>query len=165
MRFCCLFLLLACLGAGAQEAPPELLVDAGQCLATAKQDWFDLAHRKAATLELGSVTDPAAHHGEQMLYVVDYNTPYHSDGTVFPFQVTSDKHHRVLRLLFTTGFRQSNDGSQRIELVNSPFGGIGTHEEIISAIHQIGFETFKIPVSQLQERPDSVSCELGNGLP
>jgi hypothetical protein len=159
-----LFLLLACISAGAQEAPPELLVDAGQCLGTAKQDWLNLAHRQGTTVELGSVTDAAAHSGNQMLYVVDYITAYHSEGTVFPFQVEGDKRHRVLRLLFTTRFRQSDDGSQRIEIVDSPFGGIGTHDEIVSAIRQIGFETFKIPVAQLQAHPDSVSCDSENGL-
>src|ERR1700749_2189012 len=48
-----LILLLTCLSAGAQEAPPDLLVDAGQCLGTAKQDWLDLTHRKSTTVELG----------------------------------------------------------------------------------------------------------------
>lgn len=194
MRFF-LILLLTCLSAGAQDAPPDLLVDAGQCLGAAKHDWLDLAHRKAATVELGSVegtrlqdqtqalpdypTRPAgapAHRVEQVLYVVDY-TPYHSEGTVFPhsegtvfpFLVAGDKHHRVLRLLFTIGFRQvfsPDDTSSRIELVDPPYGGIGTHDEIISAIRQIGFETFKIPVTQLQKPPaDSVSCEMENELP
>jgi hypothetical protein len=188
-------LLLTCLSAGAQDAPPDLLVDAGQCLGTAKQDWLDLAHRKAATVELGSVdrrrlqdqthavpdydTRPAgaaAHRVEQVLYVVDYITPDHSEaavfphseGTVFPFLVAGDKKHRVLRLLFTIRFRQvffPDSGSQRIELVDPPYGGIGTHDEIISAIRQIGFKTFKLPVTQLQKPPASVSCEMENELP
>jgi hypothetical protein len=159
-----LILLLTGLSAGAQQAPPDLLVHAGQCLGTAKQDWLDLAHRNAATVELGSVTVAGDHRGEQMLYVVDYITPYHSEGTVFLFMVGGDKHQRVLRLLFPTKFRQSDDGSQRIELVDPPFGGIGTHDGIISAIRQVGFETFKIPVAQLQKPPDSVSCESANEL-
>jgi hypothetical protein len=107
---------------------------------------------------------------------VDYITPDHSDGTVFPhsegtvfpFLVEGDKHHRVLRLLYTTKFRQvffPNDASQRIELVDPPYGGIGTHDEIISAIRKIGFETFKIPVTQLQKPPASVRCEMENQLP
>jgi hypothetical protein len=162
-------LLLTCLSAGAQEAPPDLLVDAGQCLGTAKQDWLDLAHRKAATVELGSVTVAAEHRGEQRLYVVDYITPYHSEGTVFSFLVEGGKRHRVLRLLFPTRFRIQffpDHGSQRIELVDPPFGGIGTHDEIISAIRQSGFENVsKIPVTQLQKPPDSVSCEMENELP
>jgi hypothetical protein len=188
-------LLLTCLCAAAQEAPPDLLVDAGQCLGTAKQDWLDLAHRKAATVELGSAnrdrtapvapesdTQPAdadPQRGEQMLYVVDYITPDHSDGsdgtafphsegTEFSFLVGGDKHRRVLRLLSTTKFRQvffPEDASQRIELVDPPYGGIGTHEDVISAIRKIGFETFKIPVTQLQKPPDSVGCEMENQLP
>jgi hypothetical protein len=115
------------------------------------------------------------HRVEQVLYVVDY-TPYHSEGavsphsegTVFPFLVAGDKHHHVLRLLFTIRFRQvffPDDVSSRIELVDPPYGGIGTHDEIISAIRQIGFETFKIPVTQLQNLPDSVSCEMEDELP
>ncbi len=168
MRFF-LILLLACLSAGAEQAPPDLLVDAGQCLGTAKQDWLDLAHHKAATVELGSVTVEAAHRGEQMLYLVDYITPYHSEGTVFLVMVGGNKHQRVLRLLFPTRFRQvffPDDGSKRIELVDPPFGGIGTHNEIISAIRQSGFENVsKIPVTQLQKSPDSVSCEMENELP
>lgn len=111
-----------------------------------------------------------------MLYVVDYITPDHSQaivfphsgGTVFSFLVESNKHHQVLRLLFATKFRQfffPDDASQRIELVDPPYGGIGTHEEIISAIRKIGFDTFKIPVTQLQKPPNSVSCEMENQLP
>lgn len=194
MRFF-FILLLTCLSAGAQEAaPPDLLVDAGQCLGTSKQDPLDLAHRKAATVELGSVdrsrlqeqtravpeydTRPAgaAHRVEQVLYVVDYFTPDHSEGavfphsegTVFPFLVAGDKHHRVLRLLFTVRFRQvffPDDVSSRIELVDPPYGGIGTRDEIISAIRQIAFATFRIPVTQLQKPPDSVSCEMENESP
>ena len=187
MRFF-FILLLTCVSAGAQEAaPPDLLVDAGQCLGAAKQDWLDLAHRKAATVELGSVdrrrlqdqtralpdypTRPAgapAHRVEQVLYVVDYiseGTVFpHSEGTVFPFLVAGDKHHRVLRLLFTVKFRQvffPDDVSSRIELVDPPYGGIGTRDEIISAIRQIAFATFRIPVTQLQKPPvDSVSCDM-----
>jgi hypothetical protein len=182
-------LLLTCLSAAAQEAPPDLLVDAGQCLGTAKHDWLDLAHRKAATVELASVSrdqmaqvahdsdarpsDEDPHRVQQMLYVVDYITPEgvgfpHSEGTVYFFRVGSDKHHRVLRLLFSTRFRQSffpDDASQRIELVDPPYGGIGTHNEIISAIRKIGFDTFRIPVTQLQKPPDSVSCDMENPLP
>ena len=191
MRFF-LIPLLTCLSAGAQEAaPPDLLVDAGQCLGTAKHDWLDLAHRKAATVELGSVegtrlqdqtralpdypTRPAgapAHRVEQVLYVVDYiseGTVFpHSEGTVFPFLVAGDKHHRVLRLLFTIKFRQvffPDDVSSRIELVDPPYGGIGTRDEIISAIRQIAFATFRIPVTQLQKPPDSISCEMENASP
>lgn len=161
-------LLLTCLSAGAQEAPPDLLVDAGQCLGTAKHDWLDLAHRKAATVELGYLTDAAPHRDEQMLYVVDYITPYHSEGMVFSFLVEGDKHHRVLRLLFPTRFRQLfwDDGSHRIELVDPPSGGIRTHDEIISAIRQSGFENVsKIPIIQLRKPPDSISCEMENELP
>ncbi len=163
-----LILLLTCFSAVAEDAPPDLLVDAGQCLGTAKQDWLDLAHRKAATVELGAVTVAAAHRGEQMLYVVDYITPYHSEGTVFLVLVVGNKHQRVLRLLFPTRFRQAffpDNGSQRIELVDPPFGGIGTQDGIISAIRQVGFETFKIPVTQLEKPPDSVSCETAKELP
>lgn len=167
MRFF-LILLLACLSAAAQEAPPDLLVDAGQCLGTARKDWLDLAHNKAATVELGSATDAAAHPDEQMLYLVDYIAPLHSQGTVFSFLVGGDKHHRFLRLLFPTRFRQSfwDDGSWRIELLDPPYGGVGTHDEISAAIRQSGFETtFKIPIAQLQKPPDSVSCEMENQLP
>jgi hypothetical protein len=163
-----LVLLLTCLSAGAQEAPPDLLVDAGQCLGTAKQDWLDLAHRKAATVELGSATFADEHRGEQRLYVVDYVAPYHSEGTVFTFLAGGDKHHRFLRLLFPTRFRSDfwDDGSRRIELVDPPFGGIRTHDEIISTIRKSGFEeTFKIPVTQLRKPPDSVSCEMESELP
>ena len=195
MRFF-LILLLTCVSAGAQEGqgPPELLIDAGQCLGAAKHDWLDLAHSKAATVELGSVdrrrlqdqtrpvpdydTRPkdAEHRVEQVLYVVDYATPDHSqgtvfphsEGTVFPFLVAGDKHHRLLRLLFTVRFRQvffPDDVSSRIELVDPPYGGIGTRDEIISAIRQIAFATFKIPVTQLQKPPDSISCEMENEQP
>jgi hypothetical protein len=44
-----------------------------------------------------------------------------------------------------------------------PYGGIGTHEWIIAAIRQIGFEPCSIPVAQIQERPDSFSCNWGDG--
>lgn len=195
MRFF-FILLLTCVSAGAQEVPPDLLVDAGQCLGTAKQDWLDLAHRNAATVELGSVswtelpdqrmlvppdsdTRPAGaatRRGAQVLDVVDYITPSRSEGTVFPhsggtvfsFLVGGDKHHLVLRLLFTTRFRQvffPDDASQRIELVDPPFGGIETNHELISTVRRIGFNTFKIRVTQLQKPPDSVSCDMENELP
>jgi hypothetical protein len=80
----------------------------------------------------------------------------------------ADKPTAIAEHSIGTRFRQvffPDDVSWRIELVDPPFGGIGTHDGLISAIRQVGFETFKIPVTQLQKSPDSVSCEMENEWP
>lgn len=162
-------ILLTCLvaAAGAQEPgpPPKLLIDAGHCLATAQGDPLNLAARQAAQVELGYVVDSKSLRGADLLTVVNYTIPTHARGTVFTFVARGKDAHRVLRFRYGVGFRQSDDGSQRIQLVDPPFGGIGTQDAAISAIRQIGFQTYTVPVSTLQNTSNAVQCQSESSGP
>ena len=175
---CPVFLLFACLAAplGAQISapPPDALLDAGHCLATAQQDWLHIKAEKPFEVELGYVEDTHGPAGQTLLYVIDYSTPLHSEGTVFAFLVRGKESHRILMhgkeshptlsLQYKAAFRQSTDGSQQIELINPSFGGIWTQEQIVSAIHQVGFHTYTIPVATLVNLPDPAPCESDAGV-
>lgn len=162
MRCLALILLACCVPAmDAQEAaaPPQMLLDAAHCLVTAQGDPLQLAPRHAASAELGYVADPKSLPGATLLTVVNYTIPTHARGTVFTFVVHGNKSHRALQLQYSVAFRQSDDGSQKIDLVDPPFGGIATQDEAISAIRRIGFHTFTVSVSPLLAASGDVQCE------
>lgn len=157
---CLPILLLVCLSAAAQnpEPPPQDLLDAGYCLAVHEQ-WLGASHAGPAELELGYTADTKSYRGAELLNVVYYATPIHSQGIVFTFLAKGKDSHRILHLLYRNAFRQSDDGSQQLELVNPPLGGIGTLDQILDTIRQIGFHTYSIPIADLQSRSGSVQCE------
>lgn len=161
---CISLCLVVCVSVGvcAQETgpPPKQLLDAGHCLAVAQEDWLGVARDKPYELELGYYAPETKTVGaDNLLYVVDYDTPTHSDGKAFAFLIQGKEAHRVLRLQFHTGFRQSVDGSQHVELVDPELGGIGTEDAILAAIKQIGFHTYTVPVADLVNRPVAARCE------
>ncbi|HEX4068095.1 MAG TPA: hypothetical protein VHZ09_18900 [Acidobacteriaceae bacterium] len=166
---CLVLILLVCLvpAARAQEPgpAPKLLLDAGHCLATAQGDPLQLASRQAAQVELGYVVDSKSLTGADLLTVVNYTVPTHARGTVFTFLAHGKDTNRTLRLQYSVDFRQSDDGSQQIELVDPPLGGIGTQDAALSAIRQIGFRTYALPVSGLQAPSSSVQCESQPSAP
>jgi hypothetical protein len=153
--------LIFVLSAGALYAdePPKLLVDAAQCLATSKEDWLALGRRKPTDLEMGLVTDDKSDPGEQMLYVVDFASPLHTSGSVATFIVDGKEPHLTLRLQYNVHFVQSDEGAQSVQLVNPPFGGIGTQRHVVNAIHKVGFRTWSIPVQSLVTTPNAAECQ------
>lgn len=146
-----------CAGALYADQPPKLLVDAAQCLATSKEDWLQLGRRKPTDLEMGLTTESAG--GEQLLYVVDFASPLHTSGTVAAFIVDGKEPHLSLRLQYDVHFVQSDEGAQNVQLVNPPFGGIGTQRHIVQAIHKIGFQTWTIPLRSLVTTPNEAECQ------
>jgi hypothetical protein len=160
---CFSFIVLAFLstavGAQIQEPAPDPLLDAGHCLAAAREDWLGLAQYRPAAVELGYVADTKIYSGQELEYVVQYTTPTHTEGTVFAFLARGKDPHRVLRLQYRTTFRQSDDGSQQVQLADPTFGGIWTQEQVLSAIRQVGFHTYSVLVADLQNRPGSIQCE------
>ena len=146
-----------CAGAVYADQPPKLLVDAAQCLATSKEDWLQLGRRKPTDLEMGLTTE--SDRGEQLLYVVDFASPLHTSGTVAAFIVDGKQSQRTLRLQYDVHFVQSDEGAQNVQLVNPPFGGIGTQRHIVQAIHKVGFQTWTIPLRSLVTTPNEAECQ------
>jgi len=177
MRCLAPFLLFLCASAaGAQITvpPPAGLLDAGHCLATSHQDWLGLAQTHPYDLELGYVDVPKAAHGDDLIYIVHYTTPTHTEGVVYTLLAHGrdslfahgeslfghgKESHRTIQLQYRTAFRQSDDGSEQLVLVDPPLGGIWTQDRILSAIHQVGFHTWTIPVTDLENRPAAIDCE------
>ena len=161
MRFLAVSMLAAwaaSLGAQDPGPPPQLLLDSAHCLATAPGDLLQFSSRRTTSVELGYVDDAKSYRGQNLLTVVNYTIPTHTRGTVFRFLADQSDQHRNMHLLYTVGFRQSDDGSGQIELVHPPLGGVGTQDEILSAIRQIGFHTFSVSFASLLLPSDSVQC-------
>jgi hypothetical protein len=165
----CLFYLLlagssAALSAQIQEPPPSQLLDAGHCLAAASQDWLDVAGSRPYEVELGYVSAGKSGSADDSFYLIDYTTPTHTEGFAFVFQTGGKDPHRSLLLQYRTRFRQTDDGSQRVSLVDPPLGGIGTQDDILAAIKQIGFHTWTVPVAALKSHASPVHCETAEGI-
>lgn len=158
---CLAIILLVCCGASAQvpESPPGPLLDAAHCLAGTNQDWIRGMHQSGSELELGYLDDMKSYPGQELVYLVDYTTPTHSAGQVSTFLERGKESRRVVRVQFTIAFRQADDGSQRIELVDPPLGGIGTQDDIVAAIRKIGFHTYTVQVSDFVNRPTQCESE------
>lgn len=167
MRFL-IVCLLACLGALVEaqttEVPSELL-DAGHCVATARGDWFDVGRDNPYTLELGyvSAADKSSSDNDA-LYLIHFTTRTHSQGFVFAFATHGKGSRRELMLESRTRFQQTVDGTQRVELVNPPLGGVGSQDEILSAIQEVGFHTWKVPVADLRNGGRAVACRTAEAV-
>jgi hypothetical protein len=166
---CIFILLLACfsapLYAQITEPAPQPLLDAGHCLASADRDWLDVARENPYQLELGYVSpDESASGQDDALYLIDFTSPTHTEGFAFTFLTQGKGSHRVLSLQSRTRFRQTDDGSQQVNLVNPPLGGIGSQDEILAAIRQVGFHTWRVPVADLRNRSSAVRCDTSQGV-
>jgi hypothetical protein len=157
------FCLLACLGASLEAqssgTPPDLVLDAGHCLATAGGDWLGIARENPYALELGYASGSV-----DSLYLIDFTTPMHSQGLAFAFQTHGKGLHRELTLEFRTRFEQAVDGTQRVTLIHPPLGGIGTQDEIVAAIQRVGFHTWQVPVADLRNDAHADPCATAGAL-
>lgn len=157
--FAVTLIFVFCAGALYADQPPKLLVDAAQCLATSKEDWLQLGRRKPTDLEMGLATGEKSQTGEPLLYVVDFASPLHTSGSVAAFLVDGKEPHLTLRLQYDVHFVQSDEGAQNVQLVNPPFGGIGTQRHILQAIHKVGFQTWTISLQSLVIKPNEAECQ------
>lgn len=153
----------SCLCAQITEPPPSALLDAGHCLAADHRDWLDIAAEKPYELELGLVSANKSDSGsEKPLYLIEFTTPTHTQGFAFVFLSRGKDPHRDLLLQFRTRFHQTDDGSQQVNLIDPPLGGVGTQDEILAAIRKVGFHTWKVPVATLQNHSGSVHCDTAD---
>lgn len=143
----------------AQEEAPRLLLQTAHCLATESQDWLGLAHQEPKDLELGFLSDPNSLPGDDLLYIVSYANPLHTEGTIFTVLVSGKDSRRVVDVRYKVRFQQAADGSQQVQLLDPPLGGIGSQDHMTAAVQKIGFQTFTIPVAELLRRNQSVQCE------
>jgi hypothetical protein len=80
------------------------------------------------------------------------------------FVVRGKAPHRALRLEYKVQFRQSDDGSQQLELIDPQFGGISTQDRVLSAVREVGFHTYAIPVTGLRLPSNKFACESEEGI-
>lgn len=162
---CFLLCFVVCLSAGAlaqNTAPaPDVLLEAGHCLAAAKGDWLAVGPENPYALELGTADGGA---GGDALYLVEFTTPTHAEGYAFAFETRGKGSHRELTLQFRTRFRQTVDGTGRVQLVDPPLGGVGTQEGVVGAIQQVGFHTWNVPVAQLRSYAGGVHCTTADAV-
>ncbi len=170
---CLTLFLLACLSTAVRaqiaSPPPDTLLDAGHCLAADQRDWLDVASERPYEVELGFISPDNPDSGKSdsakdPLYLIEFTTATHTEGFAFVFLSRGKDPHRDLLLQFRTRFHQTDDGSQQVKLVDPPLGGVGTQDDILAAIRQVGFHTWKVPVDSLRKRASSVHCATGEGL-
>jgi hypothetical protein len=133
-------------------------------VASAAGDWFGVARENPYTLELGYVTGEKSSSGGDRLDLIEFTTPTHTQGFAFALESHGKGSHRELTLEFRTGFRQADDGTQRVNLVNPPLGGVGTNDEILAAIQQVGFHTWRVPVAELKDDSRPIVCRSAEAL-
>jgi hypothetical protein len=90
------------------------------------------------------------HKGDSGLYLVEYSDLAHKRGFVYAFASHGRDPHRELLLRYRTGFRQSDDGTRQVSLVDPPLGGIATHDEMLAAIQAVDWRTWRVPVMDLK---------------
>ncbi|HLJ78683.1 MAG TPA: hypothetical protein VKT75_14775 [Acidobacteriaceae bacterium] len=133
---------------------PPLLIDAASCLVNSKDDWLGVATNKPAELEMGYVVD----HKSQMVYLVNFDDEMHTSGTVVAFVPEGGGRHRTLHFQYKVKFRQPEDGGRTVVLTGMPYGGIGTRDHILHAIYDIGYSTYRIPMSDVGTHPEA-ACQ------
>lgn len=163
----CLFLILvaslaAQIEAQTRQNAPDLVREAGHCVATAQGDWFGLSPENPYELELGISGDEGNSESDS-IYLIDFTAPTHSQGYAFAFESRGRGSHRELTLEFRTRFQQADDGTQRVSLVDPPVGGIRSNAAILAAIQKVGFHTWRVPVAELRGG-SGVSCVTANAL-
>lgn len=162
------FCVIACLGASVEgqntAPPPDALLDAGHCVATAQGDWFGIGQENPYSLELGVSSVSETNGGDGELYLIDFITPTHSEGYAFAFAARGQGSHSELTLEFRTRFQQSVDGTKRVNLVDPPLGGMDAHDGTLAAIEQVGFHTWKVPVAELRDHSLSGSCRTSDAV-
>jgi hypothetical protein len=157
-RTCLALLLLSCLSTAvcAQEQPPELLVNAAQCLAAKDH----LPRSKAKALTFGYWVDEQSYPGEKVVYVVEYLGSGRSKGMVFAIFLTQDHGRRVFNIQNNAKFVRSKDDTEGVDFVEPPLGGTWTQEHLIAAIKQIERQpSFTVPVANLVAPWPLTQCE------
>jgi hypothetical protein len=146
--------------------PPDALLDAGHCLAADHRDWLDVASEKPYEVELGLVSADKAEAGKETpVYVIEFTTTTHTEGFAFAFVSRGkDSHHRELLFQSRTRFHQTDDGSQQVSLVDAPLGGVGSQDDILAAIRQVGFHTWKVPVAKLRNYSGTTHCDMSEAV-
>ena len=156
--FVCILMAALSGTAAAQLPPPDLLLDAGECLVSSPQVWLG-SQRESTALELGSVTDTKSYRGDTLLYLVDYTLSTHAEGIVYVFLVEGKSSRATLHLEYSVPFHQTDDGSQRVTLEDPPFGGLASEAAVLYSIHHTSFrDTWTIPVTDLARHSDHVQC-------
>jgi hypothetical protein len=159
--FVCLSLGLR---AQTSDRPPNVLVAAGHCLVAAEGDWLSIGHDNPSQVELGMFTprkeDPSR---GSTLYVVEYTDLLHTSGFVFAFVSHGKDPHRDLLLRYRAEFRQSGSGSRQVSLVDPPLGGIATHDEILAAIQDVEWRTWRVPLADLKSQAGA-ACYTADAL-
>lgn len=156
MRWTALILLVS-LGGGMRAestVAPQLVMDAAQCLVTSKDDWLSVARNKPTELEMGYVVDRKS----QTVYLVNFDDNMHTSGTVVAFVSEGRDPHRTLHFQYRVQFRQPEDGTRRVVLIGMPYGGIGTRDHILHAIYDVGYSTYRIPMSDIGSHPEA-ACQ------
>lgn len=155
MRFSAFLLLsLFVLPAFAQdEDAPALLIDAAQCMTGSKLNLLNVSQPKITELELGFRVNRKDYPGREIVDVVEYDNTMHTQGTVVTFLNEGKDPHRVLRYQYRVHFRQPEDGSRKVVLLDLPYGGIGTRNRIFNVIYDIGYSTYRIPMTEIAAHP------------
>lgn len=140
-------------GAFTQEQPPNLLVQAAQCLAAK----HFLPRSNATDLSFGYWLDVKSYPGEKMLYVVDYTGSDRAERAVFTIFLRRKERQRVFNVQNDATFVMSKGG---VRFIEEPLWGIWTRQHLVSAIKQIERQPrFTVPVSKILVPSPLIRCE------
>jgi len=142
--------------AHAQARPPQLLVEATQCLEA--KDNFPSQGTKS--LMMGYMLDDKSYPGQTVLYVVNYINSSGSKGFVFTIFLTAQNGVRLFNIQNNATFTYLGDSADGVSFDNPPLGGTWTQEHLISAIERIEKEgRFIVPIESGLPPSPSIQCE------
>jgi hypothetical protein len=116
-----------------QVQVPQLLIRATHCLAVKDM----IPSLKAAKLSFGYLVDEKSYPGEKVLYIVNYASPFRSNGLVFAIFLTQKDNNQIFNIQNNASFVFSSADNDGILFVNPPLGGIWTQDHLASSIKQI----------------------------
>ncbi len=138
-----------------QERPPQLLVQAVQCLQV-KQF---LPRSKSTKLAFGYFLDEKSYTGDKVIYIVNYTTATRSKGLVFAVFLTEHNGGREFNIQNNASFILSRNDASEVSFANPPLGGMWTQEHLSFAVKEIEKRPqFAITVKKLSSVDGAASC-------
>jgi hypothetical protein len=131
LAFLSLLFTVALNVAPAQEQAPTLLRGAAHCL-VAK------SFLQPSALDLGYFVDTRSWPGERVLYVVSYTDSSQFKGYVYTIFLSQRHGRHAYNIQNNAKFVRRITGTQGVDFVEPPLGGIWTQEHLAAAILRIG---------------------------
>jgi hypothetical protein len=142
-------------------APDPVLLHATQCLLAKK--FLPVPPPKTETLSFGSVFDEYSFPGKKVIYVVNFASPSHTNGTAFEIFIEEDDNGLSFNIQNNTRYELYTKEFSGVAFLDPPQGDASEEHPFASAIKKItAAPRTTIPVKDLSPLDPSTTCEAYN---